>query len=59
MKIGERIVKHRRKLGMTQHWLAAKTGIQEIRLSRIERGKVKIRPEELPLLAKALHVESI
>ena len=59
MEVGERIKKLRKQLKMTQYQLAKETGVQVTRLLRIENGKVKVRPSELPALAKALHVDSI
>ena len=46
----------RARLGVKQIELAAKTGIDRVRLSQYENGWIKeLKPEELTKLAKALN----
>jgi transcriptional regulator with XRE-family HTH domain len=56
LRIGLRIVQLRDHNGWLQAELSRRSGIQPARLSRIERGKVKPRLDELVLLCRALVV---
>lgn len=50
------VVNKRKELGLTQEELSQKTGIKLSRLSRIENVQIRIRLDEIELLAKALDV---
>lgn len=53
--IGERVLVLRRRLGLSQHGLAAKAGVDVMTISRLERGdKKRLEVESLAGLAHAL-----
>ena len=52
----ESIRKMRRKLGLTQLLLAKRAGLTEIKLSRLECGREKLRPDIADKLLNALHL---
>jgi len=57
MKLGERIKKHRKILGMTQMEIAIASDITQATISRLESGEVlELRSEGLKRLAAALGV---
>lgn len=54
---GARVKERRRSLGMTQIQLAERTGIEQMHISAIERGRVSSRHDTMYRLAKALGLE--
>ena len=57
-EIGERIVEHRKKLGLTQESLAEKANLTTQFVSYAELGKRAMRPENLLKLSAALEVSA-
>ena len=57
-EIGERIVEHRKKLGLTQEALAEKANLTTQFVSYAELGKRAMRPENLLKLSAALEVSA-
>jgi transcriptional regulator with XRE-family HTH domain len=55
-KLGEKVREARHERGWTQEDLAGKTGLAEVQISRIERGKREIRLSTLIRLVNALGV---
>lgn len=55
-EVGKRIMKQRRKLGMTQEMLGEKSGLTTQFVSYAEGGKRAMRPENLMRIAKTLGV---
>lgn len=55
-EFGQKIRERRESLGMSQHQLAAKIGIDQGKVSMLEKGARKIDVvKELPILARALN----
>lgn len=57
-KIGERIIEHRKRLGLTQEALAEKANLTTQFVSYAELGKRAMRPENLLKLSAALEVSA-
>jgi len=57
-EIGQRIMEHRKKLGMTQEALAEKADVTAQFVSYAEAGKRAMRPENLLKIAAALDVSA-
>jgi transcriptional regulator with XRE-family HTH domain len=55
-KLGEEIACIRKSAGMLSKDLAARAGLTQSQLSKIERGKRRCSPEELKLVAEALEL---
>ncbi len=54
--VGRRITAARRRAGLEAHELASTVGLSRDKLSKIEHGRRRVSPRELPLLARALGV---
>lgn len=54
---GARVKERRKSLNMTQTELAERTGLEQMHISQIERGKVSSRHDTMYRLAKALGQE--
>ena len=53
--VGERVLGLRHRLGLSQHGLAAKAGVDVMTISRLERGdKKRLEGESIAGLAQAL-----
>jgi transcriptional regulator with XRE-family HTH domain len=58
-RLGERVLLLRRRLGLSQHGLAAKAGVDVMTVSRLERGdKKRLEIQPLASLAQALDVST-
>src|SRR5580704_630782 len=55
-EVGRRIRAARRRAGLDAAALAGKVGLTRDKLSKIENGRRRVAPRELPALAHALHV---
>lgn len=55
-RVGLLIAELRGKAGLSQAELAERTGITEVRISRLESGLVRLLAEEVSLLAESLGV---
>jgi transcriptional regulator with XRE-family HTH domain len=56
---GDRVLKRRTELNLTQAQLAEVTGLKQFHISRIEKGTIKdVKGNTLIQLARALHVSS-
>ncbi|MFI3249531.1 MAG: helix-turn-helix transcriptional regulator [Eubacteriales bacterium] len=54
MRAGEKILYHRRRVGLTQKKLAELSGVSEISIRKYELGSRNPKPEQLKKLAKAM-----
>jgi transcriptional regulator with XRE-family HTH domain len=55
--LGDRILRRRRELNLTQAEVAEKTGLKQFHISRIESGDIKdVKGDTLRRLARALGV---
>lgn len=54
--LGRTILKRRRELGIDQDTMAAKTGIPQSTISRIERGEALLNSEQITYIADALNM---
>lgn len=57
MKVNEKIKKYLEERGITQAFLAKKTGISHDKLSKILNGKRKLSAQELGDIASVLNVD--
>jgi Zn-dependent peptidase ImmA (M78 family)/transcriptional regulator with XRE-family HTH domain len=55
-EVGRRVRAARRRAGLDAAALAGKVGLTRDKLSKIENGRRRVAPRELPALAHALHV---
>lgn len=53
LSIGDKLREMREELGLTQEEMGAKVGLTGILVSRREAGKIRIKPPEMKLFAKA------
>lgn len=54
MQIGEALRKKRQEAGLSLTKLSSATGMSVAALSKYESGKLKVRVDQLPMLARAL-----